>query len=90
VAEGVRDAMHKGARAGSLEVVLDEMEAVGMALDRSRPGDLVLLCADDPAAVWRELESRRARHRPLAQQAGGDGHVLGEGTPEMLEFEVGL
>jgi cyanophycin synthetase len=82
--------MHKGARAGSLEVVLDEMDAVRKALDRSRPGDLVVLCVDESAAVWRELERRRARARPLTEQAGGDGHVLVEGTPDMLEFEVGL
>jgi len=90
VAEGVREAMKKGGRAGSLEVVLDEMDAVRRALDRSRPGDLVVLCVDESAAVWRELEGRRARYRPLAQQAGGDGHVIGEGAPDMLEFEVGL
>jgi cyanophycin synthetase len=90
VAEGVREAMNKGARAGSLEVVLDEMDAVRKALDRSRPGDLVVLCVDEAAAVWREMEGRRARHRPLAEQTGGDGHAVGEGTTDLIEFEVGL
>jgi len=91
VAEGVRQAMHRnGARAGHMEIVLDEMEAARKALDRSRPGDLVVLCVDDAAAVWRELEARRSHARPLAQQAGGDGEIVGEPGSDLLEFEVGL
>jgi cyanophycin synthetase len=59
VLEGVREAMRGGARAGNVEIVLDEQEAVRVALDRSRPGDLVVLCADHARRVWNELESRR-------------------------------
>jgi cyanophycin synthetase len=60
VMEGIRDAMGRGARVGSAEIVVDEAEAVRRALDRSRPGDLVVLCADHAAEVFRELEGRRA------------------------------
>ncbi|MGH2692884.1 MAG: cyanophycin synthetase [Actinomycetota bacterium] len=59
VLEGVQEAMRDGARAGSVEIVLPEEEAVRVALDRSRPGDLVVLCADHARRVWNELESRR-------------------------------
>jgi cyanophycin synthetase len=60
VLEGVRDAQANGARVGSAEVITDELTAVRHALDRSRPGDLVVLCVDHPAPVMDELESRRA------------------------------
>ncbi len=59
VLEGVEEAMREGARAGSVEIVLDEQEAVRRALDRSRPGDLVVLCADHARRVFQEIESRR-------------------------------
>jgi cyanophycin synthetase len=90
VAEGVREGMRGVARAGNVEVVLDEMEAVGRALDRSRPGDLVLLCVDEASMVWRELEGRRSRGRPLATQAAeGPADYSGNGEAA-LDFEVGL
>jgi cyanophycin synthetase len=60
VLEGVRDAQDNGARVGSAQVITDELAAVRHALDRSRPGDLVVLCVDHPAPVMDELESRRA------------------------------
>jgi cyanophycin synthetase len=63
VAEGVTQAQHDGARAGSVEVVNDELEAVQRALDRSRPGDLVVVCVDYPERVIEELEARRANAR---------------------------
>jgi cyanophycin synthetase len=59
--------MRSGARVGSTEIVIDEAEAVRRALDRSRPGDLVVLCADHAGEVLRELEARRA--------GGGDGRA---------------
>jgi cyanophycin synthetase len=65
VAEGVTEAQRGGARAGSVEVVNDELEAVQRALDRSRPGDLVVVCVDYPESVIAELETRRARARTL-------------------------
>jgi hypothetical protein len=36
------------------------MTAARRALDRSRPGDLVLLCVDHASQVWEELEARRS------------------------------
>jgi cyanophycin synthetase len=68
VMEGVQEAMAQGARAGSVEIIVDEQEAVRRALDRSRPGDLVVLCADHARRVWQEIESRRV---------SGDGHAIG-------------
>ncbi len=65
VAEGVTQAQRDGARAGSVEVVNDELEAVQRALDRSRPGDLVVVCVDYPESVIEELEARRANARRL-------------------------
>ena len=67
VMEGIHEAMRSGARVGSTEIVIDEAEAVRRALDRSRPGDLVVLCADHAGEVLRELEARRA--------GGGDGRA---------------
>jgi cyanophycin synthetase len=90
VAEGMQEAMIAGARAGSMEVVLDEMDATRRALDRSRPGDLVVLCVDNPADVWRELETRRTRSLPLAvRPPEGDGEVTSV-EPGIPEFEAGL
>ena len=65
VAEGVVQAQREGARAGSVEVVNDELQAVRRALDHSRPGDLVVVCVDYPESVIEELEARRARARSL-------------------------
>ncbi len=88
ILEGVREAQRAGgARAGSAEIVLDEMEAASRALDRSRPGDLVVLCVDYATEVYRELESRRGSAAPQiltasdddgqAMAAGGDPDLLG-------------
>jgi cyanophycin synthetase len=72
VMDGIQKAMRAGARAGSAEVVLEEEDAVRRALDRSRPGDLVVLCADHAGDVVRELEARRAggRNGRAAMPAG--------------------
>jgi len=60
VVEGLEEARSAGARVGSIQVVTDEMEAAGRALDRARPGDLVVLCVDHASRVWDEIERRRA------------------------------
>ncbi|MGH2684725.1 MAG: cyanophycin synthetase, partial [Actinomycetota bacterium] len=62
VMEGVQEAIRDGARAGHAEIIIDEMEAVRAALDRSRPGDLVVLCVDYARDVLRELEARRLQN----------------------------
>jgi len=59
VMEGIEQARSQGARVGHARVVTDELEACRSALDRSRPGDLVVLCVDRAAEVWDEIEARR-------------------------------
>ena len=89
VLEGVREAQATGARAGGVQIVTDEMEAARLALDRSRPGDLVVLCVDHASEVWHELEERRSRARSGGTLPGpaenwhpapGDPHVIEEGA----------
>jgi cyanophycin synthetase len=58
IVEGIHQEMKKGARCGSVQVVLEEMEAARTALDRSRSGDLVVLCIDYATDVWAELQDR--------------------------------
>jgi cyanophycin synthetase len=58
VAAGARASAGDGARCRSLDVVLDELEASRLALDRANPGDLVVLCADRVESIVDELQSR--------------------------------
>ena len=85
IREGVVEAIQGGARAGSVEVVLDEMDAARQALDRSRPGDLVVLCVDYATEVYKEIEQRRGVASPevlrasegdLADAVGGDPDLM--------------
>jgi cyanophycin synthetase len=86
ILEGVREAIASGARAGNAEIVVDEMDAARKALDRSRPGDLVVLCVDHATEVFRELESRRSLAAPtIFPSTEGNGQVEGSGgDPDML------
>ncbi|MGZ5306408.1 MAG: hypothetical protein ACXWEG_06720, partial [Actinomycetota bacterium] len=87
ILEGVRMAQASGeARAGNVEVVLDEMDAARRALDRSRPGDLVVLCVDYATEVFKEIESRRGAASPEVLLASeGVGHVgIAGGDPDLL------
>jgi len=90
VMEGIQEAMASGgARVGNAEIVLDEMDATRKALDRSRQGDLVVLCADYASEVWKELETRRSLAQPpLIPAILGDGQssTVG-GDPDVFEFE---
>jgi cyanophycin synthetase len=80
IRQGVEEAMTSGgARAGSVEVELDEMEAARKALDRSRPGDLVVLCVDYATDVFKELEQRRGVAAPEVLRAHDEGGVQGSG-----------
>jgi len=91
IMEGVHQAAEKGeARAGYAEIVIDEMEAARRALDRSRPGDLVVLCVDYATEVYRELEQRIGSATPtvlppsedgLREAVGGDPDVIGMRGP---------
>jgi cyanophycin synthetase len=76
VMEGVQEAIREGARAGSAEIVLEEREAVRRALDRSRPGDLVVVCVDHAQEVLGEIETRRTSAGRAAGNGGGDGQAV--------------
>jgi cyanophycin synthetase len=90
VMAGVREAMDAGARAGHAEIVVDEMEATRKALDRSRPGDLVVLCVDYATEVWKEIESRRSLAQGVMRPAEGDGQVEAVGgDPDLIEYTRG-
>ncbi len=93
ILEGVEEARRAGARVGNVEVVLDEMAATRRALDRARPGDLVVLCVDYATEVWQELEARRnlASPRVMRAREGADGQVEGRsGDPDLVELGLGL
>ena len=53
VLEGIRAARAQGGRCQRAEAVLQELEAAERGLRRAQPGDLVVICADDSAAVYR-------------------------------------
>jgi cyanophycin synthetase len=90
VLEGVEDAMKSGAHVGNVEVILDEMDATRRALDRCRPGDLLVLCVDYATEVWKELESRRSLAHPRVLQAyDGDGQVEPAGDPDFIRLDFG-
>ncbi|MGZ8603649.1 MAG: cyanophycin synthetase [Actinomycetota bacterium] len=94
IEEGVREAIATGSRAGNVEVVLDEMDAIRRAIDRSRPGDLVVLCVDYATEVYQELERRRSLAAPTVMRLGdGDGGPRGDGgEPDLIALpeELGL
>ena len=73
IMEGIQEARAAGARAGSAEIVADEMDAARAALDRARPGDLVVLCVDYATEVFKEIEARRGVASPAALLASEDG-----------------
>ncbi len=54
VLEGVRRAQSAGARCQRAEAIPDELEAARAGMSRALPGDLVVICVDDPGAVYRE------------------------------------
>jgi len=88
ILEGVHEAMGAGgARAGNVEVALDEMTATRRALDRSRPGDLVVLCVDYATEVWTELEARKSLASPgvmLAREDEDDQVEGSVGDPDLV------
>ena len=62
-----------------MEIVLDEMEAARKALDRARPGDVVVLCVDYATEVYKELEKRRGSATPSAMGASEHGLIEAQG-----------
>ena len=52
VMEGVRAAQAAGARCASVEPVLIEIEAARAGIERARPADLEVICADDAEGIY--------------------------------------
>ena len=62
VLAGVKKGQREGARTAQAEAILDEMTAARAALSMARPGDVVVMCVDDAAGVYREaMSANRAR-----------------------------
>jgi cyanophycin synthetase len=91
IMEGIQEAVSDGARVGHAEIVLDEQNATRRALDRSRPGDLVVLCVDYATDVWKELERRKSLAQPRIMFAmDGDGQVEAVGgDPDLIRLDAG-
>jgi cyanophycin synthetase len=67
VANGARRAMAEAARCKQVEIVLDELASVQHAMSRSNPGDLVVICVEQHAAVMAYLESYGHHAQPGAR-----------------------
>jgi len=71
VLEGIRKAQRKGARCSEASIVLEEMEAAATSIHAAQPGDLVMLCSDDTAGVYkRVMAEARARGGPAMTDPG--------------------
>ncbi len=77
VLEGIREAQAAGrARCTRAEQVLLEIEAARAGMGRARPGDLVVVCADDAAAVYRQAMAFDRGPRPsLSIMAPGESAI---------------
>jgi cyanophycin synthetase len=76
IVEGVRAEIDEGgARIGTVDIIPDEMDASRKALDRARPGDVVVLCVDYATEVYKELEQRRGSATPAALRAAERGTI---------------
>ena len=73
VLDGVAMAQAEGARCKQAEAVLQELEAARAAIGQARQGDLVMMCVDDAAAVYREVTAvGRVGRRGIAIGAPGE------------------
>jgi cyanophycin synthetase len=86
ISEGIEQAQASGrARAGFSEIVLSEMDAARKALDRARPGDLVVLCVDYATEVYKELEKRSGVAAPDVMPSHDEGQVEAVGgDPDLM------
>ena len=57
IVEGAQQSQAEGARVKEIEVVLDEIDATTVSIDRANAGDLVVLCVDRARAVWDQLQT---------------------------------
>ncbi|CAN5240343.1 cyanophycin synthetase [soil metagenome] len=73
VLAGVRLAQSEGARCAEAQAITEELAAVRAGMQRARPGDLVMMCVDDAAAVYREtMTAGGAGRRGVAIAAPGE------------------
>jgi cyanophycin synthetase len=70
VLAGIREAQAQGARAQKAEAVLEELEAARAGMRRAQQGDLVVICADDSTAVYREATAM--------DRGGGAGRAIAD------------
>jgi cyanophycin synthetase len=75
--EGINRAQASGARCTVVEVVHDEQDATVAGMALAKPGDLVMLCADDTAAVYRRVMAE-AHSRPLGSAIAAPGEFAVE------------
>jgi cyanophycin synthetase len=60
--------MGEGVRCKQVELVLDELDATRHAITVSNPGDLIVICVDQHAAVMGVLESYGKQAQPGARR----------------------
>lgn len=82
IREGVLEAMQKGGvRCRQVDIVLDELQAVGHIMARANPGDLVVVCVDKSAEVFAALED-------MTRQAQPGSHGDGVADPDLDPVEL--
>ncbi len=72
-------AIGAGCAPGRLHTVLSEEGAADMSMRLARPGDLVLLTADDVERMWRQIQSFDPNNAPWPGFTGDNVHMLGAG-----------
>ena len=83
VVEGVRAAMASGTRCREVEVITDEIEATCSAVQRANPGDLVVVCVDQTARVWAELQEIAAAAPGVRPEPPSPDLQLSLGDPDL-------
>jgi cyanophycin synthetase len=72
VEAGIKAAQRAGARCQSVTIVLDEQESALAGMHAAKPGDLVMICADDVRTVYRRVMSDAKQHGVAAIGDPGD------------------
>jgi cyanophycin synthetase len=82
IAEGAKGEIGKeGVRCRQVETVLHEVDAVRHCMARANPGDIVVLCVDQPAVVLAELEQ-------MTKSAQAGARAEGVGDPDLDPVEM--
>jgi cyanophycin synthetase len=77
VLQGVRKAQSEGARVSVATIVTDEQDAAAAAMAQAVPTDLVVLCSDDIAAVYKRV-MMESTTRPGGAAIGAPGEFAVE------------